>query len=109
MFKPEYNEQTQDEQSDSRIPSDPIGKLSDFIGSDGNSSEVVGILVSDSDRKLSDVGKCRNGQDPVGTLEIRHFPTSDNFLSESDTKDSDNFRRIPIGSDGVSSTWECSY
>ncbi|CAF3940212.1 unnamed protein product [Rotaria magnacalcarata] len=35
---------SQDEQSDSRILSDPSGKLPDFIGSDGNSSEVGGIL-----------------------------------------------------------------
>ena len=29
---------------------------------------------------------------------FRHFPTSNNFRSESDTKDSDNFRGIPIRS-----------
>ncbi|CAM4912038.1 unnamed protein product [Rotaria socialis] len=32
------------EESDSRILSDPSGKLSDFIGSDGNSLEIGGIL-----------------------------------------------------------------
>ena len=35
-------------------------------------------------------------------MRFQHFPTSNNFLSESDTKDSDNFRRIPIGSDNFS-------
>ena len=37
----------QDELSDSRIPTDPIGKSSVFIVSDGNSSEVVGFLRID--------------------------------------------------------------
>jgi hypothetical protein len=49
-------------------------------------------LVSDSGRMSESVGITVI---PVGTLGI---PTSDNFRSESDAKDSDNFWRIPVGS-----------
>ena len=76
-----------------RILSDPIGirrKLAEF-------------LVSDSDRTLLDVGMVWY---PVGILAFPHFSTSYNFLSEFDTKDSDNFRRIPVGFDWVRLTWK---
>ena len=46
---------------------------------------------------------------PVGTPKFRHFPTSDDFLSESNTEDSDNFRQTPIKSDRVRLTWVCFF
>ena len=63
-------------------------------------SEPIGIR-----RKLLDVGKCRNGSISCRNPKIPTFPTPDKFLSESDAKDTDNFQRIPIGSDGVRLTW----
>ena len=94
-------------------------KLPDFIGSDGNPSKVAGILTTGFRQQFWDVGKCRIFRVPTGSWPFRHFPTSDDFLSESDTRipttsdefpsdpiKSDNF---PIGSDGIRlsdcSTW----
>jgi hypothetical protein len=49
-------------------------------------------------------------QEPIGSRGFQNFPTdgsdyrkssdptSDNFLSESDTKESNNFRQDPVGS-----------
>ncbi|CAF3421572.1 unnamed protein product [Rotaria socialis] len=51
-------------------------------------------LVLDSDRKLLDVGKCLNDQDPVGTLKIRHFPTT---YCPNPIQDSDVFPSDPMG------------
>jgi hypothetical protein len=66
----------------------------------GSCQKLLESLVSDSDRKLSEsVGMTRFRQEQ---RLFRHFPTSDNFLSESDTEDSNNFRRIHIGSDSFS-------
>ena len=37
----------------------------------------------------------------IGTVDFRHLPVSDNFLSESYTKKSDDIRQISIGSDEI--------
>ena len=50
-------------------------------------------LVSDSDWKLLGVGMVLY---PVRILRFRLFPTSDNSLSESDIKDSDEFLSDPM-------------
>ena len=89
---------TQDEGSDCRISSDYMGNLSDFVGSDRNASEIVGILVTGFLSEVVGVGKRRNVVVPIGTRLIRHFPTSDNFRSESDTKDFNKNHHVPIGS-----------
>ncbi len=51
-------------------------------------------MVSDSDRKVSDGGKYRNNHGSYRNLVIL---TSENFLSDSDAKDSNNLRQDPVG------------
>ncbi len=75
-------------------------KLSDLIGSDRNSSEVVGNPGIGFRQEV--VGMIAV---PAWIWSFRHFPTSDNFLSESDTRVSYNFRRIPIWSGWAVSPW----
>ena len=43
---------------------------------------------------------------PAGMLKLPYFLTSDNFLSESGTKDSGNFRLILIEFDTEALTWD---
>ena len=86
---------SQDEQSDSRILLDPSGKLSDFIGSDGNSSEVVGILGIGFRQEVVGCwkvpewpGSCRNPENPP-LSDIRQLPVGIQYQG---------FRRIPTNS-----------
>jgi len=89
---------TQGKQSDSRIPSDPIGKSSDCIGSHGNSSEVVGILVTGF---LSEVVGCRKVSERLGSGKNRGY--SDTFRHPT-TSDRNPVTRILsefVGSDRI--------
>ena len=58
--------------------------------------KIIESLTSNSNRKLSDVGKGRNDHNPVGVLKLPCFPTPDNFPSRFNVKG-------PITSDGCSS------
>ena len=82
----------QDEQSDSWILLDPIGKLSDPVGVCWKLSES---LVLDSDRKSSDVGKNRHGHESCRNPDVL---TLSDVLRLSIGIQYQGFRQLPTNS-----------